>query len=1386
MDIKSLYKKFLKHKPVSAPKSKIQGKQTIPVSKMGLWDRGKNKVIVPSNRITMKGPKGEQDFFKRPVLATGLQSSKQVMMQPGREYYFPEDEAVFEKRMQTGGKIDLTEDIAVLLNRKEDTFDKVLNYADLTTDVMQAGHFIPHPIGQAVGYVGDFAGAGVDALQSMRSASQGNYTDAAVNAGLALLPMGAGKQGYKRANSLVSGKGSGYYRPLQPLPHLKNSPVIQKGIGWNRATLGANALEVGSNINLNLNNNQNTNFRGYQDNTRVAPVVRPVKPKMQSGGLSGSPTKLASSDEEKFSQFFTTLPPNLRVDNNSYDIRGYWDALGRPDAFDYNQPKEEDGMYHAFSRHARSGKMLKSMSHPTAQMAIEGDKAAGYSHAMDPSGNVYSFSPNDMPTEGPYSFKDGGKKVRFPKFKPFLRTSPAGNAGYSDNTTVAPQVNPKEITKKSEDYLENFERIEQVEVKAKKRPKKTMTLKEAYESFKNSPKYRFGESNTTESTRVDRINPEVSAYPPEYFTAKGDRDGITKKVVDFALKGLPTNVGSLARVALQQDNTQSNIKDDELKVLGNAINSATREGKEVEGSGTFGYENYPGGRKPLSEIYANLLGYKDKGFKQTLKDRLKAAATDSEYRKAVSDAFSDPSFQMQTTVGQGRFKKLPNGDYLVYDDYDFNFHSEGEKQNLLNDLEDKAGETDLFHSKTAYIVPKSYVKGDTDYTEREAGYLKKAEQEAIAPKPIVEEPIQQTVNQPIQQPKTIPTMSSDTTKVNPTPTKTKALAGERLKVQNYQKMLNEKYGAGLDADGAWGPKTQAAYEKYILNKQMQGGGTIQTSMINEVNQEDSLPILLDALFSQYQKTKQEFGIEEEGEEQKLQMQDGADTSTEQNPERIEQVHIKSKQDPWYKRYPRMVGRAIDNKLSDFGHQYAQRISNATGGSEWYKQSNPFMNVALESMNAPQLAATYAVTGKVQTPSEAMDIQNPYGAFVVDALLDPSAALTLGSRSVSRLASSALDTYANQLAKQIRKSPKLSFALEHRRPVFNTQNVQVRPGLSLDNIQPMQDYLTSNTKGSISEYDFLRKLDEGSGSLDNSLKKRIADLQSKEGFNRLVNQERDFLIREGEVSSVADQLAPINAQARIEELQNTYNVNKAAGNYIKSVNPNKLSSFARETLVDNAFHSPANPHYDYSPSTSVLDFAEPKPGSIGIGHTYVGHKPTEMHEIAHSLQRARQLPLDDELRLLKPKNFENSDYKYFSEGSNLQEPTAFANELREAMLEKGLIPDYYSPISETQVKDAYKYFKNNPSGIYDPNTGNFSSDTRIFDFMAPTKENNKILTDVLNKLPAAVPIGTGIGVGAFQINKKKSGMQMGGMSIPGVNGTVVASGSLYSKTKKRKK
>jgi L,D-transpeptidase catalytic domain len=53
--------------------------------------------------------------------------------------------------------------------------------------------------------------------------------------------------------------------------------------------------------------------------------------------------------------------------------------------------------------------------------------------------------------------------------------------------------------------------------------------------------------------------------------------------------------------------------------------------------------------------------------------------------------------------------------------------------------------------------------------------------------------------------------------------------GGTQEVQNYQKMLNQKYGAGLAEDGAWGPKTQAAYEKFVTSQKTSAPKTTSTS-----------------------------------------------------------------------------------------------------------------------------------------------------------------------------------------------------------------------------------------------------------------------------------------------------------------------------------------------------------------------------------------------------------------------------------------------------------------------------------------------------------------------------------------------------------------------------
>jgi hypothetical protein len=72
-------------------------------------------------------------------------------------------------------------------------------------------------------------------------------------------------------------------------------------------------------------------------------------------------------------------------------------------------------------------------------------------------------------------------------------------------------------------------------------------------------------------------------------------------------------------------------------------------------------------------------------------------------------------------------------------------------------------------------------------------------------------------------------------------------------------------------------------------------------------------------------------------------------------------------------------------ISQWGGDYALDANQA---------SQTLSNVG-EVFSAPQKTIVKGITGKYQTPSEAMDIKNPYGAFAVDAVLDPLNLLGVG-------------------------------------------------------------------------------------------------------------------------------------------------------------------------------------------------------------------------------------------------------------------------------------------------------------------------------------------------------------------------------------------------------
>lgn len=545
--------------------------------------------------------------------------------------------------------------------------------------------------------------------------------------------------------------------------------------------------------------------------------------------------------------------------------------------------------------------------------------------------------------------------------------------------------------------------------------------------------------------------------------------------------------------------------------------------------------------------------------------------------------------------------------------------------------------------------------------------------------------------------------------------------------------------------------------------QFQGGGTVKTSMVEEVNQEDSIPVLLDALFSQYQKTKEAFGVEEE--EDKVEMQDGAETSTEQNPDRISQVNIKSKQDPWYKRYPRMVGRAIDDRLSDFGHQYAQRISSATGGSEWYKQSNPFMNVALESMNAPQLAATYAVTGKVQTPSEAMDIQNPYGAFAVDALLDPAVAFGVGkglTRGFKKIKPKSILGEFNTVSK----------------PDFDIHDVRLKYHNNVALTTKESDMLAKFGKGNKANY-----IDAEVNDIVGELNTK--DLEYKTKLDE-VAADRIFGKEQPKVSIPEETNSPF--QINVEQIDNGLNISNRdidlsdlvddlpptyPGPYQRSAN-----SRAADRWLEDWFYSPTTKEKFTAYGGNERDWQNimnSLENPIKSNYVWGKNQPGgQYHSLIDQASIPVNAPVDvgvhegvhkTKLLLSPNKPVLPRLWNDFTDAVRLTPSEAYPEifRLRQKM---GLKPGQTITLEDLN------------QNLKEINNG----------YMLPmkVKDKNKLL-DILNKAPALAPIGAGIGVGASQVNKKKSGMQMGGMSIPGVNGTVVANTnapSLYKKYKRK--
>jgi hypothetical protein len=176
-----------------------------------------------------------------------------------------------------------------------------------------------------------------------------------------------------------------------------------------------------------------------------------------------------------------------------------------------------------------------------------------------------------------------------------------------------------------------------------------------------------------------------------------------------------------------------------------------------------------------------------------------------------------------------------------------------------------------------------------------------------------------------------------------------------------------------------------------------------------------------------------------------------------------------------------------------------------------------------------------------------------------------------------------------------------------------------------------------------------------------------------------------------------------------------------------------------------------------------------PGSVAAMYMGENQIPGDIrrvfdHEMGHIFQRnRRRTNLDDKLSELELKKqpssvpdsplseeqLEDVDFSksnqqwgygfypardYFLTGSGGMEKLPFAAEVRQSLLRRGKIKDYYDEITPQMIEDHYDLYNK---------TGGNKSILRLYEIMEKTPKNFKILSETLNKLPAVtLPIAGG--------------------------------------------
>ena len=430
------------------------------------------------------------------------------------------------------------------------------------------------------------------------------------------------------------------------------------------------------------------------------------------------------------------------------------------------------------------------------------------------------------------------------------------------------------------------------------------------------------------------------------------------------------------------------------------------------------------------------------------------------------------------------------------------------------------------------------------------------------------------------------------------------------------------------------------------------------------------------------------------------------------------------------------------------------------------------------------AITGDATAKQELPSEYIGFQNPEGFWQhaanmgIDAVTDPVDLIGGGMLLDGlKLLPKGLKSVDDIIALGAKKGKKyMSFEA-----FDNAMQTLKNAGVNTKGIEVIEE--SKRFSKDMPEFNKILFADEFFTDLGRDIsliKSRVANkiklLESPEGFSRQLEIEKDYLRSIGVPEQEIKITGPMNVKARIEELK-TLNINNEkladlSKNPDKYYSPEKgLSAEAIGILENDYLYN--NAYYRPPALVDVLDPYDPAlqnisqgafnltkgtqygkvpvtGGKISFSRLFKNNASVIDHELAHALQRGRNLPLDKEIQQLtlrsnlKKGTPEFNAAKYFKKGSKGKEPSAFLAELKTTMIEKGLIRNEHSFVSPERMKIAYQYFLKNPQAVAAKSEKGVkvTSNTRILDIINPSKENFELLSKLMNKTNVLLPGAVG--------------------------------------------